>query len=458
MNHPDHTALVERLRRRHTDKPDEWRSGFQRDRDRIIYSEAFRRLGGVTQVISSIEGHVYHNRLTHTIKVAQVARRVAERLITQGGELAADEGLAPPALDADVTETAALAHDLGHPPFGHVGEMELQRLIQPLDPVDDFEGNAQSFRIVTRVSRNQLAFAGLNLTRATLLAILKYPWLHDADDAKAAVKWGAYTTEIDDFRFAKSLGTDDALPVSGEPQSLEAQVMDWADDIAYAVHDVEDLFRAGLIPLDQLYRSPDARGEFAQWVASRWVREDREVPAADIDLALSQILAFLGVGAPFEGTADQRARLRMFASFLTRRYVEQTYVLLEVGADGQGVWSIDVPASYRLEVEVLKQLTWRYVIEKPSLAAQRHGHKAVVRGLFEVYMDAADSNRSHAAITLLPARVREEVALIESSADADAARARIVCDAICSMSDDEAMRMHARLSGHTMGSIFDPIV
>jgi len=448
---------TDRPARRHPDKPDEWRDAYQRDRDRILYSEAFRRLGGVTQVISSVEGHVYHNRLTHTLKVAQVARRLAERLISQGAEIAADEGIGAPPLHADVAESAALAHDLGHPPFGHVGEMELERLVAPIDPANSFEGNAQSFRIVTTVSRNQLAFHGLNLTRATLLAILKYPWLHDPHDEKAAIKWGAYESELDDFRFAKSLAGDASLPGSAELQSVEAQVMDWADDIAYAVHDVEDLFRAGLIPLDRLSKVPEARAEFAEWVAGRWVREHQEVTAGDIDAALAQILAFFGIWDPFDGTGNHRARLRMFASFLTRRYVEQTYLLLDT-SHGRNMWSVDIPGSYRLEVEVLKQLTWRYVIEKPSLAAQRHGHKAVIRGLFEVYMDAADSTRSHVATALLPARVREEVERIDLMPGAEAARARIVCDAICSMSDDEAMRMHARLSGHTMGSIFDPIV
>jgi dGTPase len=442
-----------RAARRHPDKRSDARSSFQRDRDRLIYTDAFRRLAGVTQVISALEGHVYHNRLTHTIKVAQVARRLAERLGERGDLVAPAEGLPAPPLSPDVAEAAALAHDLGHPPFGHVGEHELQRLLEPLDPADSFEGNAQSFRIVTRISRSQARFTGINLTRASLLAILKYPWLRHPGDPFGSLKWGAYSSELDDFRFAKELADDAPLPGPGEPLSLEAQVMDWADDITYAVHDIEDLFRAGLIPLDRLSISQRARDEFTSWVHARWRSHGREESPDDIALSLKAMRSLLGIWQPFEGTSEHRTRLRTFCSVLIHRYVQST------GLAFDGRWDLDIPREIRLEVDVLKELTWFYVIERPNLATQRHGHRSVIRGLFETYMDAADTTGSAVSRNILPPRVREEVDLAAAAGlSSPAARARIVCDAICSMTDEEALRTHTRFTGHTLGSVFDPVI
>ncbi|HUG15346.1 MAG TPA: dNTP triphosphohydrolase, partial [Thermomicrobiales bacterium] len=156
------------------DKLPDQRTPFQRDRDRILYASAFRRLGGITQVVSPSERVLVHNRLTHTLEVAQVARRLAEKL-------SADTALADliefvGGINPDVAEAAALAHDLGHPPFGHIAEEVLNNLALSSNLTDGFNGNAQSFRIVTRLAMRHLSFTGLNLTRATVNAILKYPW------------------------------------------------------------------------------------------------------------------------------------------------------------------------------------------------------------------------------------------------------------------------------------------
>ncbi len=201
----------------------------QRDRDRVLYSSAFRRLAGVTQVVAADEGDFYHNRLTHTIKVAQVARRVAEHLVNTAH--------AGAFIDPDVCEAAALAHDLGHPPFGHVGEMTLDECVVGQGLADGFEGNAQSFRIVTRLALRRPDFPGLNLTRATLAAILKYPWLRQerGSDQKRHAKYGAYSTEADVLAWARELAPSGSLQ-----RGVEAEIMDWADDVTYAVHDIED--------------------------------------------------------------------------------------------------------------------------------------------------------------------------------------------------------------------------
>ena len=165
---------AERARRRQANEEDQ-RTPFKRDRDRILYTNALRRLAGVTQVAADSEPHVFHNRLTHTLEIAQIARRIAERLARDNSEAA----LALGGIDPDVAEAAALAHDLGHPPFGHIAEELLDDLMCGEQKIrDGFEGNAQSFRIVTKLAVRNL-HPGLDLTRATLNAILKYPRLQN---------------------------------------------------------------------------------------------------------------------------------------------------------------------------------------------------------------------------------------------------------------------------------------
>ena len=231
MNPSYHRLFIEETR-------SEYRTPAQVDRDRIQYASALARLAEVTQVVSADRGYVFHNRLTHSYKVAQLARRLAEKLSTEQP----DEAQAIGGLNPDVAEAAALAHDLGHPPFGHIAEKELDICVRQEAKVrDGFEGNAQSFRIVTKLAVGDVLLAnnpgpvrGLNLSQATLNAILKYPWLYDGHPSKKD-KWGAYETERHEFEWARQAHSFDALS-----KSVEAELMDWADDITYAVHDLGD--------------------------------------------------------------------------------------------------------------------------------------------------------------------------------------------------------------------------
>jgi dGTPase len=422
----------------------------------VLYTSAFRRLAGVTQVSSALEGHVYHNRLTHTLKVAQVARRLAEMLESAGAEQAARLGAPLPGIDPDVAEAAALAHDLGHPPFGHIAELELQELSSQVPGLDSFEGNAQSFRIVTKVSSLDTSFMGLNLTRATLSGILKYPWMHEAGNDRASKKWGAYQTEIDDFRFACGTGEGDAPPTpSSSAKSLEAEIMDWADDITYAVHDAEDYYRAGLVPLERLVGGQPELPEFLNWVDARWRAQHPEEPITAAQLAKSAevIELLLGTSKPYEGTGEQRTAIRAFTSSLIGRYVRATSLDFDQGA---GRWELRVASHARLEVSLLKELTWRYVIERPALAAQQHGQRAIIRYVYNVFMDAAARPKS---MSILPLRTAEQVrSAMATGSDTPALRARFVMDAICAMTEDEVLRLYARLTGHSMGSVRDSII
>jgi dGTPase len=416
------------------------RSEFERDRDRILYSSAFRRLSGITQVASPSELYPVHNRLTHSLKVAQVGRTLARQLLADpSSRLFVDAG---GGLDPDVVEAASLAHDLGHPPFGHVAERELNALLldgEESDRVDDgYDGNAQSFRIVTDLSVRYDDVPGLNLTRATLRAILKYPWFR-GDEGLRRKKWGAYRSECEDFRWCRSPEFAES-----DRRSIEAELMDWADDITYAVHDVEDFFRAGLIPLDRL--ASDAR-ERARFLRSALDRQSDHELAKRMERAFlkSPIIRF-GLPGPFRGSRYDRSALHDLTSRLIGDYVTNS-ARLERAEDGFVRLAIrpDIEAAVR----VLKELTWYYVIESPALVAQRFGQRALIRSLFGIFCNAANSSRD---VTIFPLYFRER---LERNQAGERGVKRTVADLISGMSEAQAAAVHQRLTGQSLGSALD---
>lgn len=414
------------------------RSPARRDRDRILYSSALRRLSGITQVVAPTERYPIHNRLTHTLEVAQIGRSIAEELLRDPE--ASEKCAALGGLDPDVVEAAALAHDLGHPPFGHVTEMELDDLLKRGNGVaDGFEGYAQSFRIVTKLAVRYEDYAGLNLTRATLCAILKYPWRRDTTGIKAH-KWGAYASEHDEFIWSR--GT---MPPGSEHKSLEADVMDWADDVAYAVHDMEDFFRAGLIPLDRLASDPHERERFLDYEIKRSKAKFGETPLAE---AFKFVMEFSPVLEPYRGKRTDRARLRSFTSSLIDRYVSAVSLNSTPGSGNPLV----IDDGLRTEVAVLKGLTWHYAIESRSLTAQRFGQRALVRSLFTILGDAANSRDDW---HVFPENFQESLTLVYPNNEQ---QLRIVADVISSMTEQQLIGLHQRLTGASLGSALDPIV
>jgi dGTPase len=449
-----------RDRRHDADRPTDQRSDFERDRDRVLYSSAFRRLAGVTQVVHAAEGHIFHNRLTHTLKVAQVGRRLAEHLVgSEPPELVEAVG----GIDPDVVETAALAHDLGHPPFGHIAEEELDSELTKRGIADGYEGNAQSFRIVTKVAIKSTNYNGLNLSRASLNAILKYPWRRGVD-GKEHRKWGYYYSEKDDFEFARALN-----PPADRRQSAEAALMDWADDVAYSVHDVDDFYRAGLIPLDRLLtggddRRPfrDERERFIEAVYNRWRSEgktgliktlDQESASKFFD-SLSEFVDHILL--PFAGTYDQRAELNFLSSLLIRRYIlgpDSGTKAITLNSSGSGPF-IKVDPRLRAEVDLLKELMRYYVFENPALLAQQFGQRRVIRDLFDIFYKAAQPASKTSG--LIPPPFCDVLKKITGAAERE--RARLVADLIASMTEQQALLFHQRLTGIAPGSVRDLIV
>ena len=417
------------------------RSAAQHDRDRILYSSAFRRLAGITQVASPGELYPVHNRLTHSLKVAQVGRNLAIQLLNhpEASEIANKLG----GLDPDVVEASALAHDLGHPPFGHVAEQELNGVLvdggADLSVPDGYDGNAQSFRIITQLAVRYPHARGLNLTRATLNATLKYPWFR-SQSGRRHDKWGAFESESDDFEWSRAA----ACPALNE-RTLEAQLMDWADDITYAVHDVEDFFRAGLIPLDRFVTDSQERDRFLHATFERIVVSASTQERMERAFLQNEVVV-LGLPGPFRGSRADRAALHGVTSNLIGKYVSRSIAL---GRDSNGRGRLEIDPDLDAEVQILKALTWYYVIESPALVAQRFGQRALIRSLFKTFCDGALSKND---VTIFPAFFREE--LERNGGDARGVK-RIVADLISGMSEAQVVAVHQRLTGFSLGSALD---
>lgn len=437
----------DRLARRHEGAAPDQRSPFHRDRDRILYSSAFRRLDGITQVVRAGEADVFHNRLTHSIKVAQVGRRLAEHCLESACSKPEDALLHP-----EVIEAACLGHDLGHPPFGHVGEWTLNTILtdskngEPLDR-EGFEGNAQSFRIVTKLAVRFVQCQGLDLTAATLAALQKYPWVRDVSQTPhpdRTSKWGYYVSEQDDADFCRQ-GLNEGQ------RTLEAKVMDWADDIAYSVHDLEDFHRCNDIPWMRIFgeSTPDLEpivdSSVRAWhnaptdAGGRLRNAHRRLQGTFNGFA-EQILY-----SKYEGYESQRVALRILTSQLIGRFIRTTKI---EKSDSTDVFDIKIDRNSDDEVRFLKQIARRYIIDNPSLAAQQIGQQRVIKELFSDFIDEIKAGEPRA----LPRRFHELIARSNDSA------ARLAADCISSLTEREAIAMHQRLNGSFSGSVLDPIV
>jgi dGTPase len=405
------------------------RSRAQRDRDRILYSGAFSRLAEITQVVSPEKGYVFHNRLTHSLKVAQIARRLAESLNRDQANEVAELG----GLDPDAAEAAGLAHDLGHPPFGHIAEDELNRLVRKQGLRDGYEGNAQAFRIVTRLASSDARSAeehpipGLNLTRMTLDGILKYPWA--SGDRQNPKKWGYYRTEREIFAWVRKRQPH-------RRRSVIAEIMDWADDITFAIHDLLDFYCAGRIPIDRCKGKP-GNAERVRLIEGMFKRkpEWRAEQAKYIE-ALESILESF----PFEpeerynDSLQDRAKLYAFSTGLIGYFLSS--FRLRPGRTGSAV-KIDPDA--KRAVEVLKQFIWEYIIENPDLAVPQSGQRAAVRAVFTELLHASSRKQYY----LFPAAFQGTIAKARSKRE----RVRIAADCVAGMTEKELLHFHRCFHG-----------
>jgi dGTPase len=384
------------------------RTTFERDRARVVHSSALRRLGAKTQVVgpADVDSDFPRTRLTHSLECAQVGR-----------ELGAALGCEP-----DLVETACLAHDLGHPPFGHNGE---EALHEAAASIGGFEGNAQSFRLLTRLEaktvRDDGTSAGLNLTRASLDAATKYPWPKRAGE----FKFGVYDDDLEAFRWVRQ-------PAPAERRCIEAQVMDWADDVAYSVHDLEDGVEAGLIKLDQLSDPAAWRDVLTVAVASYLPDADE----AELEASVRELIALPCWPSAHDGTLASLATLKNLSSQLIGRFCQGAEAATKE-VYGRGPLTrydadLVVPRVIRLECGLLKAVTHHYVMNREGVETVRSRQRTVLLDLVE--------QLSAAGGVALEPLFRPTWA----AAPDDAARLRVVIDQVASLTDTSAVIWHRR--------------
>jgi dGTPase len=386
------------------------RSAFSRDRARVLHSAALRRLAGKTQVMGPGEGDVPRTRLTHSLEVAQIGRGIAEEL----------------GADPDLVDTAGLAHDIGHPPFGHNGEAALNALAAGCG---GFEGNAQTLRILTRLEPKLVdeggGAHGLNLTRASLDAVAKYPWPRRPGQRK----FGVYEDDLGVFERVREGAV-------GDRRCLEAQIMDWADDVAYSVHDLEDGVRSGRISLGALAR-PDERAEIARMAAKHFWSEGAGEPAALEDAACGLVrLPAVAAVLDYDGGLSAQVGLKRLTSELVGRFAGAVVAptLRECGPGPVVRYAAELRIPDRVvhEVTVLKALAVRYVLSDPQRLRLQEQQRELLTELVEVLALKAPE-------VLDPALH----GAWERASD-DQQRLRVVLDQVASLTDAQARSWHQR--------------
>lgn len=390
------------------------RSDFARDRARVLHSSALRRLAAKTQVLSPTAGiDNARNRLTHSLEVAQVGRELASSL----------------GLDPDVVDTACLAHDLGHPPFGHNGERALNAW--SLD-IGGFEGNAQTLRLLTRIEPKVFGddgtSFGLNLTRASLDASCKYPWPAESavGDPSGRAKFGFYPDDTAVFHWLREGAPERQL-------CIEAQVMDLSDDIAYSVHDFEDAIVGGYIDVPAL----GARVDHDELVESMFAWIGGELEHDELIAAFDRLDSLDSWIDEFDGTRAAQGRLKNLTSQLIGRFAGiATQATLAAHGNEPLVRfaaNIVVPRETRAEIAVLKGIVAANVMSTNSRKPIYSQQRDTLTELADVLYDRG------------PSALDAGFAADWHAADSDAARKRAVVDQVASLTDQSANTWHAKL-------------
>jgi len=352
---------------------DDFRSPYARDRDRIIHSGSFRKLEYKTQVFLNQEGDFFRTRLTHSIEVSQIARSIASQL----------------GLEESLAEAIALAHDLGHTPFGHVGGETLDACLKSAGFANGFEHNYQSFRVVTSLEKRYRAFDGLNLTYATLEGILKHSYPYKKQFLSS---WIAEEFDLD------------------KHPSIEAMVVDRADEIAYMSHDIDDGVHSGLISFDTLKGSALIK-DIVQKVYAEGIYE----------------------------SDDEMFRYRFSSHFINHLvYSLLDYSKIDV-IEGR-VLASEIPSSETLKIGFHKQLETEIKKLKKLLHKELYHHKQIVR---KMYAGKQAIKGLYAALSdepgMLPPYYRRQTSV--------RAQHRVIADYIASMSDRYALKLYNEIYG-----------
>ncbi|MEO0796490.1 MAG: dGTP triphosphohydrolase [Verrucomicrobiota bacterium] len=412
-------------------KADPHRLPFQVDRDRVIFSFAFRRLQSKTQVFQSGEYDFYRTRLTHSLEVARIARSIGEWL--HRGENGGQH------IDLDLLEAIGLAHDLGHPPYGHIGERKLNELMADFG---GFEGNAQTLRILTEtIYERPDGATGMIPTRAFLDGVLKYKSLRgeliaayseeERSDGKKPKNHFIYDEQapIRDFVFDNLTPPRDL--VLNKFKSVECQVMDWADDTAYSLHDIVDGAKAGFLTVDSIERWAESlsgpRAAMANHPALAYLIDTIKQNKLEPRFARKV------------GDYIHACRLEPTSNFLSERTKRHAY-------------TVEIDSEIQQESEFFKNLALDVIFRSTRIQQIEFKGGIILDKLFQAlanhYLGKLDRKKT---LKLLPDPVHSWV----QSAEGDALRARLLCDFIASLTDPQAARLYKRLFDPDFGSITD---
>lgn len=280
---------------------------------------------------------------------------------------------------------------------------------------------------------------GLNLTRASLNAVLKYPWLRHGN-REVPNKWGAYDEDQELFDWARELGPAPLV------KCIEAEIMDWSDDVTYSVHDVDDFYRAGVIPIDRLVVDNDERNRFYEDVFER--RKGKLPEGTDetyLRGAFDELITKLPLRKAYSPTRAERARLRSVTSTLIGDFVRA----VEIQWDKRSP-HVAIEKKRRAEIFMLKELTWHYVIKNPTLATQQHGQRMIITDLFDAFYEAG--TKKPPDVDVFPMSVRELLPSLPAEGQDCANLARLIIDFIASLTEEQAIATHHRIYGIALGS------
>lgn len=461
-----------------------FRSPFKKDVGRLIHSWAFRRLQGKLQLLPAPDSDYFRNRLTHSMEVSQIARCIGRRLNTElRGNNISDQ------VDEDLLEFAGLAHDIGHPPFGHSGEKALNKLMKEFG---GFEGNAQTLRVLTRIEKKREPIdnigVGLNLTARTLASILKYDKILEP---KSKTPKGYYSSEkelVENVKLAVGLS-------NGEFRTIECAIMDFADDIAYSTYDIEDCFHCGLLTVEQFYPGkckylkkivsainkrlvkfgfsklskngenyPELNDSFTRsFISDSASLEESYIPN-DVKLIFSSHATGSETNwgnALFElvtTTSDSWHLLEKDAvqrTDLTSTWVGKAVegVTIEYNKEFPAFSKVKIARNTLIDIEYRKELTYHHVTNSPALRIFQYRGKQIVGALFNALKTHPELMRDRYYKKFLSAVKSTSKGKYTHTGES----MRVLCDYIACLTDKAAVELYKKLTSEEHQSIFSPI-
>lgn len=430
-------------------------SPFRRDYARVLHSASFRRLQGKTQIFPCSESEFFRNRLTHSLEVAQVAKSIATDL---NSRFNLD-------LDIDLVETAALCHDIGHPPFGHNGEKALHDKMREFG---GFEGNAQTLRLLAKTEKKVLKGEdpihsgkdnrfGLNLTHRTLAAILKYDreipsYIFNLSDQPIKGYYASEKSMVQKIKQHVLAGYPDDILHQRKFKTIECSIMDIADDIAYSTYDIEDAFKGGFLdPLTMM----NADNKLLDKIQQQAEIDGLYLSISEIKTILRAIFGgIIDFDAKFDCVYQQAKKLAnssylrtKFTSNLVHHYISN--IILQYDEKCPVLSSVYLKTEVYKQVEVLKLFVYFTVTSSPKMNVVRYQGREIISSLFDILIT------SQAETSLLPEDVCDIFYAFEKHDHMS--RARVISDFIASMTDRYAIELYSRLTSSSLQSIFKPI-